>query len=153
MPDGVSYPAKDVDAFMARALNGSRRILEACNDLYEKNAALTQENETLRKAASSTSSITLEKVATASGEKVRGFINRLVDMSLLDDSQAEKAAAACIKDPNQIIDLAETAIKLSTAPLPQGYGTEKSAQSAIDSENSLSSLEREAWDRCLREGL
>lgn len=138
MPQKAYYPADEVDALMGRALAGIRLTKEAALQYCNENEILRNRVAELEKAAASPApKVTLEKVASASTDGVQRFVSRLVDMALIPEKEREKVAAACLKSPDNIIELAEEALKLSTAPVPQGSGvTTKRASRTLSTDPS-----------------
>lgn len=106
-----------------------------------------QADLTVAKAAN-LNKIELEKVAspkTVSMEKAAEFAAYLASREIIKDSEREKYAAACLENPDNIVDIAKHALKLSEPPASQGYGIKTANAGFSEAELSLQE-ERKLWN-------
>lgn len=131
------YPADQTDL----VLNGAQQAMAGILGAMEK---VQQEYNLLKQA--SQGKVTLEKAA-ASDAKIKEFVSRLVDRSIITEDMQEKFAAACKESPDNILDIAMQAIKLSEAPGSLGQGIKSAKAGASDR-----SAEMRAWNRIIELG-
>lgn len=152
------YEADQVDPLLKSAAATMRAMNEVLKEASAENKALTEEIARMKKAAveEAAHKVVLEKVAApvASEAKVNALVSVLVNHAIIREGDREKFATACRENPDNILDIATHALKLSESPVPQGSGCfgEKTATShgklTVEEENRAS-LEREAriWEK------
>ena len=117
-------------------------FVDQIDALQEENNKLRVELEAVKQA--SAEKVTLQKVASAHPDKINEFVDNLINHHFISEQQREKCATALMENPNNILDIANQAIKSSELPLETGYGIKTA--SSIEDPNKASN---DAWMRCL----
>lgn len=113
------------------------------NEAQEENKSLRMQLEAEK--AASAGRVTLEKVA-CSQEKVDLLVSTLVSHHMLDKEHMSKVAAALRANPDNILDVAVKAIKLSEWPEERGRGIKSASNNFAADTDEAGHV---AWDRML----
>lgn len=149
------YEAAKVDTLLKSAANTMRALNEVLKMASDENKQLTAEVNRLKAAtAGQPSKVILEKVANHPSEsKIDDFVSTLINHAIVREADREKFATACRENPDNLLDIATHALKLSESPVPQGsgyYGEKAAAKSKLTPDQETKrSLEREAriWEK------
>lgn len=121
----MNTTAEQSAAMLKCASDTLHELVDHISELQDENNNLRVELEAVKQA--SAGKVTLQKVASAQPDKVNEFVTNLINHSILPESDREKCATALLENPNNILDIANEAIKASELPLETGYGTKQAS--------------------------
>lgn len=142
------YPAAVVDGVVKSA---SMLIHGAVDTIAAQAAEIKSlKDELVREKAAHANRVELDKVAATaskgtSPELADEFTSILVNHAIIQDSDREKYASACMADPDAMARFAIRAFRLAEAPASQGYGV-KSASSGLSKAERELRKENELWN-------
>lgn len=121
----MTYDSKDIDPIL-------KDTLSVIEQLTAENIKLAEENKALACKAAEVrveEKVVLEKVATPvfSQEDLTEFTQKLAAFGFLPEEQTKKVAGELHADPSQLLDIAETVMKLSVSVPSTGAAIEKNA--------------------------
>lgn len=114
------------DQLLKAASQTLRMYLDQIEALQNENKNLKVEIQSIKSA--SQDKVTLQKVASASPEKVNDLVDLLINHSMLPESERQKCAKVLQQSPDNILDIAVSAIKSSEAPIESGYGIKAASE-------------------------
>ncbi len=125
------------------------QMLKAASELIHEltDQVDSLQNELAVAKAANLNKVELEKVASPkliTAEKAAQFADYLASRAIIADNDREKYASACMEDPNNLVDIAQHALKLSELPASQGYGI-KTANADNTPEAASLKKERSLW--------
>lgn len=122
--------AADKDSLLKAASETLHMFVDHIEALQNENNNLKVELEAVKSASSN--KVTIEKVASVEEDKVNSLVSTLINHSILPEEQRQKCAQAMMEDPNNILEIANTALKSSEAPIETGYGIKQSSVEGVD---------------------
>lgn len=135
--------AEQSAAMLKVASETLHKFVDQIEALQDENNTLRVELEAVKKA--SADKVTLQKVASAQPDKVNELVDNLVNHCLIPERDREKCATALMENPNNILDIANQALKASELPLETGYGIKQAS-----TEEDPISASNDTWLRTLR---
>lgn len=121
----MNTTANQSAAMLKCASDTMHELVDHISDLQDENNSLRVELEAVKQA--NAGKVTLQKVASAQPDKVDELVTNLINHCLLPESEREKCATALLENPNNILDIANQALKASELPLETGYGTKQAS--------------------------
>ena len=138
------YPADKTDLMLKAASDTFHGLRDHLEKAYAENKSLREQCASLKEAAARvTDKVELQKVA-ASKETIEGFVDMLIDRSLIKASSRSELIATC-ESPEAMAKIAMEAIRLSEAPASQGVAVKGAAHHSGISDELRE--ENEAWHR------